>query len=307
MIDVIITVYKPDERLRRLLLGLHKQDIKVNRIILINTEEKYWKEEWILGIPEAEVYHISALEFDHGRTRRMGADLSTGDFMVFMTQDAVPADSQLITNLKKAFSDSKVAAAYARQLPYEDCNPIERYTRMFNYPAESRLKTRADIASMGIKAFFSSDVCAMYRKDSYNKLGGFVERAIFNEDMIFARKALDAGMAVFYAAEARVYHSHNYNNLQQFKRNFDLAVSQSDHPEIFSGIKSETEGIRMVIATARHLLRTGKWYLLPKLAAGSGVKFFGYKLGLSYKKLPGRLVLMCTSNVNYWKSCKEGH
>ncbi len=66
--------------------------------------------------------------------------------------------------------------------------------------------------------------------------GGFTNRTIFNEDMIYAGNAvLDRGQAIVYAAKARVIHSHNYGCIAQLKRNFDLAVSQADHPEVFDG------------------------------------------------------------------------
>lgn len=300
-IDVIITVYKPDEKFRLLLLGLQNQTLPPARILLINTGRQYWREEWIEGIAKAEVHHIRAAEYDHGGTRRMGAELSSAEYMVFMTQDAVPADERLLENLLQVMQDTQVAVAYARQLAYPDCNPIDAYTRSFNYPARSCKKTKADMESMGIKAFFCSDVCAIYRKSDYEQLGGFVEKTIFNEDAIFAKKALEAGKSVYYAAAARVYHSHNYTNMQQLRRNFDLAVSQMQNPQTFVGIKSESEGIRMVKAAAKHLLRSGKWYLLPRLALNSAAKYMGYLLGRRYEKLPRRLVLFCTGNRNYWK------
>ena len=54
--------------------------------------------------------------------------------------------------------------------------------------------------------------------------------------MIYAGNAvLYRGQAIAYVAEARVIHSHNYGCSAQLKRNFDLAVSQTDHPEVFDG------------------------------------------------------------------------
>lgn len=64
--------------------------------------------------------------------------------------------------------------------------------------------------------------------------------------MIYAAKAVEAGYAIAYAADARVIHSHNYTNVQQFQRNFDLGVSQAEHPEVFAAYPSESEGKRMV-------------------------------------------------------------
>lgn len=123
---------------------------------------------------------------------------------------------------------------------------MEQYTRQFNYPEESRVKWLADLPELGIKTYFCSNVCAMYRRELYLQLGGFVQKAIFNEDMIFAGELIQKGYGVAYAAEAKVVHSHNYSAIQQFHRNFDLAVSQADHPEVFAGIRSEGEGIRLV-------------------------------------------------------------
>ena len=97
------------------------------------------------------------------------------------------------------------------QLPDKDCDIIERYTRSFNYPEEQR-KTKADLDRLGIKTFFCSNVCTMYRRSIYEKLGGFRKAHHFNEDMIFAGKLIQEGYAIAYVAEARVVHSHNYTN-----------------------------------------------------------------------------------------------
>ena len=80
-----------------------------------------------------------------------------------------------------------------------------------------------------------------------------MRHTIFNEDMIFAARLIQSGRAVAYCAQARVIHSHNYSSIQQFHRNFDLGVSQADHPEVFDCVKSESEGIRMVKQTAGYL------------------------------------------------------
>ena len=55
----------------------------------------------------------------------------------------------------------------------------------------------------GIKTFFCSNVCAAYRREIYEELGGFVRHTIFNEDMIYAAKAVEAGYSVAYAADAQ--------------------------------------------------------------------------------------------------------
>lgn len=300
-IDVIIPVYRPGGELRRLLMRLKEQTLPPSRILLVNTEKKFFDESVLEGLADIEVVHITKREFDHGGTRHMAASRLTGEFLLFMTQDAVPANSGLIEELYRPFSEERVCAAYARQLPASDCNVIERYTRSFNYGAESRIKTADDLPELGIKTFFCSNVCAMYRRSAYEELGGFPRHTIFNEDMIFAGRLIRHGRAVAYCAGAQVIHSHNYSGRQQFHRNFDLGVSQAEYSEIFSGVRSESEGIRMVKQTAAYLVTIKKPYLVPKLIWQSGCKFLGYRLGKNYRKLPQRLINRCTMNREYWR------
>ena len=254
-VDIIIPTYKPDETLCLLLHKLQGQTFVVHRVIILNTEEALWKqavaaypiEQVLQELPcEHEVIHIAKKDFDHGGTRQFGAEYSDADVMIFMTQDAVPADEFLVEKLVEVLETggevTTVAVAYARQLPQKDCHIVEQYTRQFNYPEQSRIKTKADIPVLGIKTFFCSDVCAAYRKDLFEELGGFESPVIFNEDMFFAANAISHGYGVAYVAEAKVIHSHNYTMRQQFHRNFDLAVSQKQHPEIFEQVSSEAEG-----------------------------------------------------------------
>ena len=300
-VTVIIPTYKPDGTFQKLIEKLKTQTYPIKKILILNTEAKYWKKDWIKGIPQAEVHHITKEKFDHGKTRAMGAAMAETDLLVFFTQDAVPANNKVIEVLVNSFADNSIGAAYGRQLPAADCKFIEQYTRGFNYPENSRVKRKEDLPKLGIKTYFCSNVCAAYRRCVYEKLGGFVTKTIFNEDMILAAQMIQAGYGVAYAARAEVIHSHNYSYFQQFQRNFDLAVSQADHPEIFAQISSESEGMRLVKQTASYLLKQKKPWLIPDLVLTSGFKFLGYKAGQNYQKLPKGLVKKFTMNPSYWK------
>ena len=229
-VDVIIPVYRPDRRFARLLAMLAKQTYPVNRIIVIKTEQNGWNEASYRKIPNMEIHYLTKAEYDHGGTRNRAAGYSKADIMIFMTDDAVPQDDRLVERLAAALDRrgpkrETAAVAYARQLAARDCRPVEQYARRFNYPNESCVKTADDLPRLGIKTYFASNVCCAYRRDIFGKLGGFEEKTIFNEDMIYAAKAVKAGYAVVYAADAQVIHSHNLTWGQQFRRNFDLGVS----------------------------------------------------------------------------------
>ena len=142
----------------------------------------------------------------------------------------------------------------------------------------------------------------MYKRQEYDAMGGFEHKTIFNEDMIMASKMIEDGKAVAYQADARVWHWHDYKAIQQLHRNFDLAVSQVDHGGLFLKVSSESEGVKMVIATIKHLFKKGKIYLIPKYVIDTGFKLIGYKLGRNYKKLPKWMVLKLTMNQTYWKA-----
>lgn len=305
-VDVIIPVYKPDKKLIKLLERMERQTVKPKNILILQTVTDINNKEG-LELPgdysiDIGVIYIAKEDFDHGGTRRYGASLSNAEILMFMTQDAVPVDEFLIERLIEPYRDSLVAATYARQLANPKADIIERYTRSFNYPKESRIKSEEDIETLGIKAFFCSNVCATYRRDIYESLGGFVERTIFNEDMIMAHAMLKAGYRIAYQAGARVVHSHVYSYWQQFTRNFDLGVSHRQYADVFLSVKSESEGIRLVKGTLRYLIKNKKYLLIPDLIISSGMKYMGYLLGVNYKKLPEGLVRHLTMNKGYWKN-----
>lgn len=303
--DVLIPVYRPGKQFEMLLEKLNTQSVPIHKIILMNTEKSYFPEKMVEKYDRVEVHHLSREEFDHGGTRDQGMRLSEADVVICMTQDAVPADPYLLEHLLKPFSDERVWAAYARQLPTEDCREVERYTRSFNYPDKSRIKGSADLPELGIKTFFCSNVCAAWRRDKYLELGGFVRRTIFNEDMIYAGKLVQQGGLIAYCADACVVHSHNYSAMQQFHRNFDLAVSQTMHPEIFEGVRSESEGIRLVKKSLGYCLKIGKPWLMIQVVTQSAGKLLGYKLGQRYEKLPRSVILRCTMNRPFWQGDEQ--
>ncbi len=306
-VDVIIPTYKPSDTFCLLLQKLQEQTFLIHRVLILNTEEALWEEavkkypiEAALKKLPHEIYHIRKDEFDHGGTRLFGAEQSSADILLFMTQDAVPANAFLVEELVQGLRDADTAVAYARQLPREDCSVVERYTRQFNYPEQSRKKGMEDIATLGIKTFFCSDVCAAYKRNVFECLGGFETPVIFNEDMFFAAKAIDAGYYVYYAARAQVIHSHNYTMAQQFHRNFDLAVSQQQHPEIFEQVSSEAEGMKLVLGTVKHLIAVGKPHLIFQLGFQCIGKYAGYRMGKHYKRLSRKQILRYTMNQDYW-------
>ncbi len=325
-IDVIIPLYKPGRELFALLDKLKEQTVPIHKIILMNTGREHFdclikQEEFAGRYPNAEVHHLDKADFDHGGTRHKATAYSDARIFLMMTQDAMPADRYLVESLaeslmKKSAENSaespmespaaplaqNVAVAYARQLPGADSSELEKISRKFNYPETSCQKGLEDLQELGIKTFFCSNVCAAYRRDIYDKLDGFTRRSIFNEDMLYAAKAVKAGYKIAYEAKARVIHSHNYTNIQQLRRNFDLGVSQAEHPEVFGMAASESEGMRLVKETWKQLKTEKRLHRFPPFCLQCAFKYTGYLLGKHYRSLPQSLVLKLTTNIEYWRN-----
>ncbi len=303
-LDLIIPTYLPDQKLDLLLERIRKQTVQPNRILLLNTIVDGREDivDCYIEKYDVEVHPIQKKDFDHGGTRHYGAELSDADYLMFMTQDAVPTDTKLIENLMKGFEEESVTLCYARQMAGKHGDVLEKYTREFNYPDKDIIKSKKDLATMGIKAFFCSDVCAVYQREAYKEAGGFVRKTIFAEDAIMAYMMIMAGHKVRYVKDAKVLHSHNYNYIQQFQRNFDVGVCHNQFDEIFGSVQSVPEGVKLVKETSKQMIEEKKYMDLVDLFFASGFKFLGYKLGCHYDRLPKSWVLKFTSNRNYWSN-----
>lgn len=304
--DVIIPTYKPDDKLITIIKALAGQSVAPGKIILVNTNEEYFEGfTGLNGYEEIskyiEVIHITTEEFDHGSARNKGAHASSADFLLYMTQDAIPYDDKLIENMQKAFKDESVCSCYARQIVGEDATLAEEFSRLFNYPDDGFVKSAEDKPRLGIKTYFCSNACAMYRRKYFEELGEFPGNMIFNEDMVFAFSVIEAGYKIAYEPNAKVIHYHNYSSMQQFHRNFDLAVSQAMHPEVFESVSSEAEGSSYAKSAYKYFKAKGKiMYFIP-FAFTCGCRLLGFKLGKKYDKLPHFMVMWFTMSPDYFR------
>ena len=119
------------------------------------------------------VHIIPKAEFNHGGTRQFGIGMmAQAEIIVMVTQDALLARPDSIENLLAAFADERIGAAYGRQLPHRDAGPIGAHARLFNYPAESQVRSLDDRASLGIKTAFLSNSFSAYRRSALVEAGG---------------------------------------------------------------------------------------------------------------------------------------
>jgi rhamnosyltransferase len=300
-ISIIIPTYNAQIYLPALLEKIKNQSIKEYELIIIDSSSKDRTVEIAKQYTD-NVVVIPQNEFDHGGTRAKATQTARGEIVVFLTQDALPYDEYAIENIIKVFKDEKVGAAYGRQLSYEDTNLFGKHLREFNYGENSYIRDKSDISKYGLKTAFLSDSFAAYRKSALESIGSFKSDLILGEDTYAGAKMILSGYKLAYVADAKVYHSHSYTVLQEFRRYFDIGVFHKCENWILESFgKAEGEGMKYIKSELNYLFQNGAWYLLPEWFARNGMKYLGYKLGQKYKKIPMWMVKKLSMHHRWWK------
>jgi len=75
-----------------------------------------------------KIKEIPANEFGHGKTRNLGAQIASGEIVVYLNADALPRDENWLKRLIDNFKDDeKIVAAYSRIYPQPHCNPLRSW------------------------------------------------------------------------------------------------------------------------------------------------------------------------------------
>lgn len=278
-ISVIIPTHNAGLSLQELISRLASQDLPPNEIIIIDSSSSDNTTD-IAKKSGAFVMTIPKESFDHGRTRNTAALKAKGEILVFMTQDALPANPSLLRLLTAPLLQGDIAAACGRHLPKDDASPLEVFARHFNYPEQGSIKGIGDIQKYGIKTFFFSNVCSAYRRGPFIKIGMFPERVKANEDMIIAARLILNGYRIAYIPEATILHSHNYSLLNQFRRYYNIGASLRNNSWIFQYARPEGEGLQFIRQQISYVLKQHKYSWVPYIFIEMVTKYAGYRIGL---------------------------
>lgn len=305
MISLIVPTLNAEKHLPPLLDSLRSQSLMPEELIVIDSSS----DDRTVAIARefgARVISVGRSEFDHGRTRTDAAREAKGEILVYLTQDALPADGFAIEKLALPFiGDSSIGAAYGRQLPHPYATVFAEHLRLFNYPPVSMTKDIGDKERLGIKTAFLSDSFSAYRKNALEEIGWFKDDLILGEDTYAGARLLKKCYKIAYVADARVYHSHNYTAVQELKRYFDIGVFHEDEKWIideFGGPKAE--GIEYVRTGVAYLRGKGKLYLVPEFILRTMLKYSGYKTGRNYKRLPAALIKKMSMHRDWWEKSR---
>lgn len=265
--------------------GLRLQGLPADQILIVDSSSDDGTRE-LAAAEGYRIFRIDRRDFNHGGTRNLALDLVPwASIVVYLTQDAVLANSDSLRLLLSAFEDKDVAAAYGRQLPRPVAGPIEAHARLFNYPPQSEVRDIESRLTLGIKAAFLSNSFSAYRANELVEVGGFPSDVIIAEDALVTGKLLLAGRKVAYVAEAQVYHSHAFTITQEFRRYFDIGVCHRREAWLRERFgRPSSEGGRFVVSEFCYLVRHRPG-LVPVALLRTATKALGYQLGLRWARL----------------------
>lgn len=298
---LIIPTRNAERYLDQLLPALATQTLQPDELLVVDTQSQDATAERFRAFG-ARVEVIHPQQFNHGGTRRWASRQVDAEVLLFLTQDAIPANPDCLANLRDGlFAAPDIGVAYGRQLPHLDAGILGAQARNFNYPVESRIKRLSDAPQLKVKTCFSSNSFSAYRRSALKDAGGFPSDVIGSEDAYTAARMLLRGWAVHYVAEAQVRHSHDYRLLEEFRRYFDIGVFYGREDWIATAFGGAAgEGRRFVEAEIRALRAAGKSWRIPEVLLRSACKLLGYRLGHRERLLPNAVKRRISMFSTYW-------
>jgi rhamnosyltransferase len=229
----------------------------------------------------ATVHEIPASEFVHGATRNLAARLSSGEVLVFTTQDAVPASEHWLARLVAALNGDGVVGAYGRQLPHENATPPEQFFLDFMYGPSPRTQRLGGIEELSFEQTLFSNVNSAIPRSVW-EANPFRDDVTMSEDQEWSRRMLLAGHTIVYEPEAAVRHSHSYTLRGAFRRFYDSGASAGR--SYVAGEESRAAlrraFRRYAVGELSWLWRTGRRRWIPYAAVYELAKLAGLQLGL---------------------------
>ena len=256
----------------------------------------------IARIHPVKVHQIKPEDFGHGKTRNFAAGLTSGDYIAFLTQDAVPAGDEWLSNLIRNFTDSEVAGVYGRQVARKVTKPMESFFLNVRYP-QCKMTKSAEQGEVDMNAIFFSDANSAIRREVWEKYP-FDDSLIMSEDQEWAKRVLLVGCKIIYDPEATVYHSHNYSLKTVFQRYFDSGVSLNQFAGNEYG-RFASKGITYAKSEMKFLIANGYIKWLPYAVLYDLAKFFGMSLGRKEKYLPVAVKKRLSPHSNYLDQAKN--
>lgn len=229
LLDVVVPTWNGKDEFASVLDALRRQRIADQvQIHCVDSSSSDGTIEWLKDQFDVSLTVIDQKEFQHGRTRNFGASLGKAPFIGFITQDAMPAHHHWATDIVKMMRAVPDAAGlFGRHIAYPDHPYFVRqeikthFQNMLQHPIVLSKHTdpeRWESGDIGWRQYlhFYSDNNSAMRREVWQDIP--YPEVDYGEDQVWARNIIEAGYSKIYAPTATVYHSHDYDPDQIYKR-----------------------------------------------------------------------------------------
>lgn len=286
-------------------------------ILIIDSGSTDGSIELLNSYPNIQIHQIEPSDFGHGRTRNMGVSMTSGEFAVFLTHDALPAnDKWLFELVNETSKDEAIAGGFGRHTAYQKDGPYihrDMETHFNNFkqsPAVVWLddEIRYD-SEIGYRQFlhFYSNCNSCLRRSVWEKFP--FPDVDFAEDQAWAELVIKNGYKKVYVDTAIVYHSHQYGFWQTFIRSFDESRALKNVfgydlcPSLrhFSIQSVRTTGSDLYYSFRTHSIIKDRYWMLQSPLRNI-FRQLGFFLGQRSQRLPDSIVGLISRDLRIQRS-----
>ncbi len=206
-VSIIIRTYNEEKNIKNCLESVFKQRCKNFEVIIVDSESIDNTLKIASKFP-IKIIKIKKEDFSFGKALNIGCLNAKGECCVSLSAHAFPANNLWLDYLIKPLKNKKIAGVYGREIPKQNCNPLEARKILGTFSDKEKIQTR--------DCFFSN-VNSVFKKGLWEKLK-FNEKITSTEDHYWASQTLKKGYKIYYEPKAKVYHSHNYSLSSLYKR-----------------------------------------------------------------------------------------
>lgn len=230
---VAILSYNGETYLRRILEQVERQKVDFPvEILVVDSGSTDSTLDIVRSFPSVRLHTIPNEEFGHGRTRNLAAQLAKGEFVAYLTHDAIPASESWLSELLAPFSLSeRIVAVMGKQIPRGASFPLQKYEIQgvfagFGPDFGTSIFYKGDFVQdegvLGAISFYS-DVNSAARRSFLTETIPYRD-VRYAEDQLFGKDLVEAGYIKAYAPRAAVEHSNDLTRAEYGRRIFDETV-----------------------------------------------------------------------------------
>ncbi len=274
-ISIILLTKNGETYLEEVLGKLFTQEIEEEVEVIVIDSGSTDHTQQILSKFPIRLEEIPPATFNHGETRNLGAELSSGKYLVYLTQDATPFNEKWLVRLVSSLrEDPLVAGAFSSQHPRDQCHLMEK--RQILQTELVSGKTRRVNTAKGNPEYeknrypfiWFSNTSSCIRRKIWEQFP--FARLDFAEDQDWAQRVLEAGYKTVYVPDSIVIHSHHYRPIRNFRRHFEHARAMK---EIF-GKEEFPQFKNMFHATRESVAADFKFYQLEEGKQWGFIRWF---------------------------------